>query len=87
MVKPFFGAFKDKELIICDNKSCGLCKHKGLIGHQTVLPIEYNITDASGIFAKSKGDKWIGKREVIDSYWCPNCNKPLLPSETSGEPT
>jgi hypothetical protein len=86
MTKPFLGAFKDKELKKFENKYCGLCNHKGLIGHITTIPIEYKITNASGIFASSKDDKWVSKREAIDAYWCPQCNKPLSPSQTKGKP-
>jgi hypothetical protein len=58
-IKPFRGAFKDKELKVYKNKQCGLCQSKGLIAHE--------------------------KNGMIDSYWCSNCNNPLLPSETEGD--
>ena len=72
-VKPFYGAFKDKELKEYKDKYCGLCEHKGLIAH-----IEKN-NPLPGILPEAS--------EYISAYWCPNCNTALQPSQTSGEPS
>jgi len=31
--KPFLGAYKDKELINDDDRTCGLCNNRGLVAH------------------------------------------------------
>lgn len=72
--KPFHGLYKGRELQKCPEKYCKLCKQQGLIAHVTSKPpaaLAHILPPATG---------------YIDSYWCPNCNNPLLPSETSGEP-
>jgi len=67
---PFGGTYKDNELKEYIGKYCALCKHKGLIAHQasSVPPALAHVLPPSAGY--------------IDSYWCPNCRKTLLPSET-----
>jgi hypothetical protein len=72
-IKPFHGMYREQELEQYDNKYCTSCKHKGLIAHVASKPpvaLAHVLPPATG---------------YIDSYWCPNCENPLLPSETYEE--
>lgn len=74
MVKPFQGVFENNELKEYEEKYCSLCNHKGLIAHETSKAPRF----IANILPEAAG--------YIDQYWCPNCNKVLLPSQTYGEP-
>lgn len=71
MAIPFYGGYSKNELKPCYDKVCLLCNHKGLIAH--ISHINPFTRTADGAM-------------YIDSYWCPNCNISLVPSETGGNP-